>query len=301
LGRALETDVLEYRITVTEIGLQIRELAESLEKQKRSLAALVGLPPGTSVDLAEGDGDAQAGVTPTPMGEFFEHLWPIVRNASVDLEKQNIIFRYQKIQAAQSRRFYLPSVTVEGGMNFTGARYPLTEPAWTLKCHIAFDNSFLPLTASGGLTARNKELQGSSASAGTSLPGNITWGLEQGRAQLALRAGDLGLKDAELALYEGTLDAVQGHDNAITTLEMQRSLVALAERRLKVDEYNLRRGDLKRTDFLEALCELAEKKTAAVETEYRILTFERALEIAANVPFGQLAENFAENVKGDIL
>jgi hypothetical protein len=216
------------------------------------------------------------------------------------LEKQNIIFRYHSIQAAQSRRFYLPSVTLEGGMSLAGARYPLTEPSWTLKCSIAFDNSFFPLNASGGLSARKGELRGSSASVGTGLPGNVTWGLEQGRARLALRAGDLELKDAELALYEATLDAVQGHDNAIVTLEMQRRLVGLAEQRLQIDEYNLRRGDLKRTDYLTALCEVAEKKTAVVETEYRILTYERALEIAADMPFGQIAENFAENLKGEL-
>jgi hypothetical protein len=235
------------------------------------------------------------------VGAFFERLWPIVRNASVDLEKQNTVFRYQNILAAQARRFYLPSMTVEGGMSIAGSRYPLTEPSWTLKCSFAFDNSFLPLTASGGLTARKGDLRGTSASVGTGLPGNVTWGLEQGKARLALQAEELGLKDAELALYEGTLDAVQGHDNAIVTLEMQHRLVDLAEQRLKVDEYNLRRGDLKRTDYLEAMCEVAEKKTAVAETEYRILTYERALEIAANMPFGQLAENLAENLKGGLL
>jgi outer membrane protein TolC len=291
--------MLEYRITVAEIELQVQELTEALEKQERSLAALVGLGPGTRVSVvtpAEGDPEAR---TYTPIGVSIDRLWPIVRNASVDLEKQNIIFRYQKIQAAQARRFYLPSVTVEGGMSIGGSRYPLTEPSWTLKCSISFDNSFLPFTASGGLNARNGELRGTSASVGTSLPGNVTWGLEAGRAQLALQASELGLKDAELALYEGTLDAVQGHDNAIVTLEMQRRLVDLSEQRLKVDEYNLRRGDLKRTDFLEALCAVAEKKTAMAETEYRILTYERALEIAANVPFDHLAETLTENLKGD--
>jgi hypothetical protein len=224
-----------------------------------------------------------------------------VRNASVDLEKQNVIFRYHAIQAAQAQRFYLPSVTIEGGMSFSGARYPLTEPSWTLKCNISFDNSFLPLNTSAGLTVRKGELRGSSTSLGTGLPGNVTWGIEQGKTRLSLQEGVLGLKDAELALYEGTLDAVQGHDNAIFTLEMQRQLVDLAEQRLKVDEYNLRRGDLKRTDFLESLCELAEKKTAIIETEYRILTYERALEIAADVPFGHLAESLAEKSRGDVL
>jgi hypothetical protein len=219
-------------------------------------------------------------------------LWPIIKKAAIDLQKQEINYLYQKIQVKKAKNIFLPEVRLEGGVSFSGPTYPLTQPSYTLKCSFAFNNGLLPINLSSGLSAKDGRINGAQNSANSSVPSSVTYFTEQKAQDLALAVGTFALADSELALRETLRDTVYAHDNGITELGIQQSMLDILKRRIEIDRVRLETGDLKRMEFLEELMDAAEKETALAETEFRILGAERTLEIAAHIPYGNLWRTF---------
>ncbi|GHV92071.1 hypothetical protein AGMMS50268_25740 [Spirochaetia bacterium] len=285
LGLALETDYLEYAISVSEIEIEARQLETSLEKQYRELGILLGLPHGVRLVF---DDDITQVKSYSPLESFLDTLWNIIRAASRELEKQQISFMYQKKQAALARNLLLPNLSLEGSVNFSGISYPLTQPSYSLKFNIAFNNSLLPITASSGLSAKSQRLNGSQSSISTTFPNSTTYFTDQTINGIALLSSQLELENAEIMLHESVRDMVVSHDLMVSGFELQNQTISLVKRKIEIDTVRMNRGGLRRIDFLDELIDLAKKETALVETEFKIMAYERSLEIAASFPAGEL-------------
>jgi outer membrane protein TolC len=285
LGLVLETDYLEVALSAASIELQTKQLAEETGKQHRGLGVLLGMEGGTQIVIHD---DLAAPGTYLPLGKHLDQLWPIVKAASVEMQKQEINYLYQKIQVKKAKNLFAPAITLEGGVGFSGAAYPMTQPSYSLKCSIAFNNPLLPVNLSAGVSARDGRLSGAQNSAGTSLPASVTHFTERHLQDIALVVGAFGLADSGLALHESLQNMVFVHDNAITDMEIKRGMLDIARRRIQIDRVRLEHGDLKRIDFLEEMIQAAEQETVLAETEFDIMAAERNLEIAASIPGGKL-------------
>lgn len=90
-------------------------------------------------------------------------------------------------------------------------------------------------------------------------------------------------------LYESLLDSIYNHDDSVHEIEMKAKSIALQKKKIEVSEVELKNGSLKRVDYLGSLIKLASSEIELLEDIVNVGMLERNLEIAAKIPFGEIA------------
>ena len=76
---------------------------------------------------------------------YTEVLWNLVKKNNPSIKKNEIAMYYQKQQYQYNQRFFVPELTFQGGISFSGSDYPLNGPKYSAKVMINFSNiPFMP-------------------------------------------------------------------------------------------------------------------------------------------------------------
>jgi outer membrane protein TolC len=288
LGLGLETDYLEYENSCLEIEQERDQGLRDLAALERRFKAALSLDTAASLTVTGGLSGA---------GDYFfyepllDRLWVLVRDSSVAMKKLRYEAEYGRKQYDYSRRWFLPSVGLEGSVSFSGDSYPLTEPQYSLRLSFDFSGlDFLSAGVSGGGgfdRAGPRQLSNGLSLGLRPLP---AYSLGQKQAELSLAESALGLKQAEQELRESLYELVISHDNTLRSAYNTEQRVALMEKRLSFSRLQLEKGEKKRIDYLAELSGLAQAKIALADYLTQAAAMERSLEIQTGFPFGGLMD-----------
>jgi outer membrane protein TolC len=288
LGFGLETDYLEYENSYLEIEQERDQSLRDLAALERRFKAALNLAEGASLNVTGGIAGREDYFYYEP---FLDYLWVLVRDSSVALKKLRYDTEYGRKQYDYAKRWFLPSIGLEGSVSFSGDSYPLTEPVYSLR--LSFDFSGLDFLSAGVSSGGGFDRTGPrQLSNGLSfdlrpLP---AYSLGQKQAELNLVESALRLSQAEQELRESLYDLVISHDNKLRSAYNTEQRIALMEKRLLFSHLQLEKGEKKRIDYLAELSSLAQAKISLADYLTQALAMERSLEIETGFPFGGLAD-----------
>jgi outer membrane protein TolC len=286
LGLGLETDYLEYLASCMAVEYERDQSLRDLKTRERRLKDAAGLDREAELEIRE---DTAGDFEYFFYEPYMELLWELVKNGSVELKKQSLAVQRAQKQLAHSRRWYIPSVGVQGSVSFAGPDYPLTEPRYSLKLSFEFSNlNLMPLSVSPGYGFERDRLYQVGNGVSASLPPNPAYPVVRKLEDIAVLRSSLEQAEAEKELAEGLSDLVTAHDSSLRSADTSRRMIEVLEKRVEFSRLLVEQGQKKRIDFLNELIELSQAKVSLKEQQFQALALERSLEILANFPFGGL-------------
>ncbi|MDR0449691.1 MAG: TolC family protein [Treponema sp.] len=292
LGLSLETDYLEYLASCIAVEYERDQSLLDLKTRERRLKDAVGLDREAELEIRE---DASGEFEYFYYEPHLEPLWRLVRTGSVELKKQSLAVQYGQKQLAHSRRWYIPSIGVQGSVSFAGTGYPLTEPRYSLKLTFDFPNlNLVPVSVNPGYGFERDRLYQVSNGVSASILPNPSYPAARRLEDMALLRNRLEQKETEKALREQLYDLVIAHDSSLRSADTSRRMIAVLEKRMEFSRLLAEQGQKKRIDFLNELIELSRVKISLKEQQIQAAALERSLEILANFPFGGLRNEFLE-------
>jgi outer membrane protein TolC len=285
MGRVLEVDFLEYEISVAEQQVGLAKMERELVSLEHGFNKLLNMPDDASITI---DDVLVLPETFSLLDAWKDGLLNIAVARNKSLQRSQLQVLYARKQTEQAGRAFLPDMSLEASLGFSGAAYPLTEPRLSLKLNIAFSNAFLPVTYSHGETIRASRLAGAQNSASASSPSSTTYFTERKREGLALRTGELEYGETAAGLRENVRGLIEAHDQAVSELELKKRLVDLSERRVEINRVRLSNGTFRQIDFLKNLSDLASARISLAELACEIIEYEHSLEVALSASYNEL-------------
>ncbi len=289
LGLALENDYLEVLISFRKIQDEAKRYRRELRTKERNFKVLIGLEPESKISVTEDRFEEELSIP--YLEDFTDLLWTILKNNNPSIKKSQTALYYARQQYNYSNRLYFPSVSVNGGVSFSGTQYPLSNPSFTAKVILNFDNNPLfPLSYQSGYGFSKKKLTSVSNSSSVALSPQPGYFLGKRSEKISLSAKSESLKDEETSLYEQLFSKIASYDDSIDAIKRGSETIELQKRRLVVSREQVSKGLMKKIDYLELMEQLAQQEISLMQSEISRKSVVREIEIFLCVPFGGLKE-----------
>jgi outer membrane protein TolC len=288
LGLTLETDYLEYLISFIRIENERNQSIRDFVSLERNFKNLLNMGERATFQVIDD-------ILETYDYCFYEPylyvLWPLINNHSLELKRHDITIQFSRRQLDHSRRWYLPSLAVNGGVTFSGVSYPLTEPRFSLRITLSFQNNPLfPVNTSSAYGFNQQGLNSVSNNAEIGIRPDPVYYIHQNLSDISIMQAQAERIRAENDLRESFFNMIESHDNKLRDAYIAQRMVALLERRLEFTRIELETGDKKHIDYLRELVDLSQIKISFYQNHIEAFVIERNAEILANIPFGGLKD-----------
>lgn len=283
-GMIVESEYIETAIFKSQIEAQLNAYKHEAASAKRDMQSLLALPHGSEITFCKENFSR----TKIENSAFLETKYDgeeLVRSAienSIELKKLDMEIDFAKKQRAIQKMVFLPSLSVNAGIEFSGAHYPLTTPSYTLKFIVGFENNPW-LSANGSTSLGFSQDRISSAASSVSGQGNLntTYFTQMRMSKIALSQKILSRQKSVLQIENSVLDLLEKIKENTENLKLHLDTLRLQEKNLEILELRLSEGLIKKSEFLEALTDCAEEKIKVLslynsqellKTQLKILT-----------------------------
>ncbi|MCL2129364.1 MAG: TolC family protein [Treponema sp.] len=284
MGLALEADLIEADISVSEANIEILSLKIQLEEAEQQLAEGLGvkiLPP-----LAE-----KVDIYRRPVLPVNGSVRSAAQARNPELISAQHAITKRRVEARYAAMSWIPTLRMTAGVSITGRKYPLNRASWSVGLVVDFSSPWFN-SRLGGSYGWEPPYEKTARTQGTITP-------------LPDPASGLTAKNSELALALETIKYDLAFERIGRNVEMalekcylterKRELavdsLSLASERLKLSELRLQLGQITRIDLMDAEVKYAQREIEAVEIAIALLQAERELEAMMDLPPGGL-ENF---------
>ena len=290
LGLALENDYLEYLISFKTIQNDKKKAERELRTRMRTLKSLIGMDIDEALRI-ENTSAEQSGL-PYLEGHMAE-LRRMTDERNPAVKKAEAALHYAERRLAYAKLFFIPEVSVEGGVSFSGTAYPLNKPSYSIKLSVSFSNMpFVPTTVGNGYGFNKSGLGGIDNSLSAGFVPDIGYFIKNNINKISVRREAEQLRLQKHALYERLFEKTAAYDDGKDSIARISESIALRERRIAVSVEQVEKGEMKRIDYLAELMEIAEEKVKLVAAQTAVRAAARDIEIMICVPFGGLEKCF---------
>ncbi len=283
-GMIVESEYLETAISASQIEAQLNAYKYEVASSKRNFSSLLVLPHGSAVDFCNEDFSLEK-IENAALSEKKFNGEELARSAvenSIELKKLDLEIDWAKKQRAFQKMIFLPSISVNAGIEFSGAHYPLTTPSYSLKVIVGFENNpwlSANTSSSFGFSQDRMNSAGSSVSGQGNL--NTTYFTQMRMSKIALSQKILNREKSALQIENSVLEMLEKIEENAESLKLHLETLRLQEKNLEILKLRLSEGLVKKSDFLEAVTDCAEEKIKVLslhsnqellKTELQILT-----------------------------
>ena len=294
LGITLETNYIEYLISYLETKNDYEVSKRDLDRKKDSFKVSLGLEKSIDIIFIEG---FTAEDTYKPLIDYKEFLYERIKLENIELKKRNLEIMSNQAQIDYKKHWYFPSVSLEGSISFSGNNYPLTQPDYSFKLSFGFaNNPVVPVEYGKKVGVKKNKVTSIGDTVSANVLPSSTFVLEDKQEKISQLRIKLQNEQTKNQLYESLLDSIYNHDDSVHEIEMKAKSIELQKKKIAISEIELKNGSLKRVDYLELLIKLASSEIELLEDIVNVGMLERNLEIAAKIPFGEIA-HVCENHK----
>lgn len=288
-GMIVESEYLETAISASQIEAQLNAYTYEAASAKRNFSSLLALPHGSAITFCK-ENFSRAKIENAMFLESQDDGERLVRDAienSVELKKLDMEIDFAKKQHAIQKMVFLPSLSVNAGIEFSGAHYPLTTPSYTLKLIVGFENNPW-LSANGSSSFGFSQDRISSVASSVSGQGslNTTYFTQMRMSKITLSQKILSRQKSVLQIENAVLDLLEKIEENRESLKLHLDTLRLQEKNLEIFELRLSEGLIRKSDFLEAITDCAEEKITVLslhsnqellKTQLQILTSAKKL------------------------
>ncbi len=294
LGLTLETEYLEYQISYLQTENDLYISKRELRRREDDFKILLGLSKNVKLDINDSFYNDYKFISYI---DYIDFLFEYSKNNNLELKQQNLSIITAQKQLEFSKTWFLPSISLEGGVSFSGTNYPLTEPSYNLKLNFSFsDNPFLPTDINKSLSLKNQKLNNITDNASFTLLPSSTYLTTLKQNKISLLQLKLQYENSINQLYDSISDAIYSLDDLLHSIIIQEKTINLQQKKIEVSKAELKTGNIKRVDYLEDLINLASYKIQLLDEKFNAQNQIRTLEIITYIPLGEL-ENVCKNQK----
>ncbi len=280
-GMISKTDFLESQIRFGQIKAQEKNARAEFMDLCRSLNELMGLDARVSLCFghdAEGELMERAALEKDLNARLLEFSTKAAQS-SVELKKARARAEWEKRLRSLQARSFLPSVSVRAGFSFDGRDYPLTEPSYSFKVILGFDNNpWLPasVSRSAGVQKGNLVSVADSISARGII--NTSWTSQMKLQKIGVEKSRLDAEKVRREIESKVFRLVQSVESARQNALLSLKTTRLKEQKLMLLKIQLEQGSVTKTNYLENLSECAAQKIDCLQSAVEAAALEKELE-----------------------
>ncbi len=262
-GMISKTELLESKVRYGQIKAQAKSARDKFLDSCRLLNELLSLDANQSLVFGQ---DASELLFDDALKErnLNGRIMALSQKAvecSVDLKKARAQTEWEKKRRALQTRAFLPSVSVRAGFSFDGRSYPLTQPSYSFKVTLGFDNNpWLPASVSRAAGSQDGRLN--SITDGFSAKGivNTSWTSQMRLLKIGVEKSRLDAEKVQREIEGKVFRLVQGVESARENALLLLETAKLKEQKLGLMKIQLEQGSVTKTDYLENLSDCAAQK-----------------------------------------
>lgn len=212
-----------------------------------------------------------------------EYSQSAVQN-SLDLKMALAELNWSQKARAMQKRFFLPSVSVRGGVSFSGRNYPLTNPTYSLKVIFNFeDNPWISGSMSKQSNIRGGKLNAMTDSISAQGTFYTTWFGQMKINKIEIAQKKAGVENTKKQIEDNIFEIIQKIENAQESFILNCDSVKIKEQKLLLSKLSLEQGWIKKSDYLDEMIECAKQKINCLlllkERDYLTKELEAAVSI----------------------
>lgn len=268
-GIGLESDLIEYQINQHQLQNEIITDKQDIETIKSAIKELLNISPEENfeVEYSTPINEVQYSNLLDNSNKIIEHT--VLKNTELK-QLQNQI-NYQKQVYKLNNRFYFPTISLTGGISFSGTNYPLTQPDYSLKLTFSFNN--LPFinpnySNSQGMSIQNS--RNSTSAASTTITPEINYFVNKKIEKLSIKQMEENEKETINLIKNEIISLINQHDNLLNSIYLQTQTISLLEKKLTISKYEKDNGLIRATDFINSQLELLEYKQSLLQSKIQI-------------------------------
>jgi outer membrane protein TolC len=286
LGSLREIDLLESELQRGSLAISIQSSEAELEESEFNLRLLLGLGAGAELDLVDDFDSLYGGMD---LSEDALSLGALVLEGNLELRQRQAELRKKLAVLIEARAWYLPTVSLEGGLSLSGAHYPLQSASLNGKLvfEIPAPASPLGFSVSKGASLGKQRAEGSSIDFSPLQELSAFMNSDAAMKEYALMRRRIEDMEAALEFQIKHLVAAYLRDKA--SLKLQRGDLALQRKKAEIQKKLLDIGEATRVDYFKTLVTTAESESAILESVLKLHQSERGLERLLGLDRGGLA------------
>ena len=291
LGLIIETDYFNFLISFNKIKNEEKQVKREFEKMKRQFAVSMGLSAETDLIIAESNLNESSLFLLEP---FFYDLYILAKKNSVQLKKMQLSLESERNRVKMKNRWYLPTLYFQGNISFSGKKFPLTQPIYSIQLKINFENNpFFPISLSNNYDLNESGLLTSvNNNTNSNIVMNTTYFHDKKIEKINLLQNEILFTKSEQDLYESIFSSVTTHDDYLNEIKFSQETLKIFEMKLEQLKVQLKNGEIKQIDFLDALTEEASEKVSLLDKQVQIEKLRRFIEINTGLELGGLEKGY---------
>lgn len=287
LGKIREIDFLGTELEFQSLVQELEKQHLALNEAAYNLRKLLGLSPRQSVSIIGTIPDDYFGIEFAHPDEMFIALAmnsnPQVILGALELEQKTIEFRMARSQ-------WLPTLSVEGSVSFSGNGLPLQRPDYEVKLNIELPLPWISFSGYAALTSSPTRNFGNSEKIKIAGPGNINYRMHTKTATMEL----VNAKQNYETLLEDLRFQVQSslsrYHSRRKSLHISHKQVSILKHQMEILSLEVNLGASTRLKLVNAQNEYIKHVLNLHEDILELLLTERSLEQLIGLPFETLGK-----------
>ncbi len=278
-GLILESDYLNTMVEVKQMELEYQAALDEAQNLDSDFKELIGISPEEKIILTNKE-DCSYVFSENNHLDRTQLIQEALFN-SIDLKKADAEIDWTKKQLSIQRRIFMPSISIHGGIQFSGRSYPLTQPSYSLKLILDFDNNpWLPLNLSRNAGFKDKRMNSITDSVSGNGIINTTYFSSMRQCKIDMSRKILSREKMVNEIRNNICSIIQRFFQNALSIKINEDCLILKEKKVEVCRIQMEQGLIKQTDFLDALNELSAQKIQVLSLENYAGVLMKELEIA---------------------
>ena len=263
-GMTTQTDWLETLLKYRQMELDAKDAQDDFCNKELELKKKMNIAREQTIVFCEAESFENA-INSCALIEGLrskrpEYSQSAVQN-SVDLKMALAELNWSQKARAMQKRFFLPSVSVRGGVSFSGRNYPLTSPTYSLKLILSFeDNPWISGSMSKQSNFKKGKLGAMTDSISAQGTFDTTWFGQMKLSKIEIAQKKAGVESAKKQIEDSVFEVIQKIENAQENFVLNCESVKIKEQKLLLSKLSLEQGTIKKSDYLDELIECAKQK-----------------------------------------
>jgi len=286
LGELTDIDYLDIRLRAKEFSLNLQDTEEQLLQSRFSLATLLYFPLEHLPRLEGFLNTGYRGIYPDRIAEG-EPFVLEMREKAEEYNKDLMGIYLQEINAQRdlldSKIAWIPKIEGKADFSVSGQEYPLNEPSFSVGLDFTFDTPLLPgsLSMQAGKTGPEEHNRGIQADA--DVLENLGGLVDPYSARSNLYKKQMEKEELRRSIFFQVRSLTETIGMTADRIAVQKEKIAILDDKLRIEEQKMYLGEITRLDYVESEIEIAEQKTALLESIVGLYSREKELEILCGI------------------
>lgn len=280
-GIGLKSDFYEYKISCTELENQLQDAVYQKKVILDELKILLNIEPDSILEIDETS--PKINYTNKKLSFQSDKLVNRALENDINLKKQLSSIIYISKQNKILDRCFLPSISVQVSMSFTGTTYPLTQPDYSIGVIFSFpDIPFIQPAFSNTYGIKEKKLSSLTNSTAETLNIKPQYTTFKKLSKLSLENEKNSYELNRKNYKQSIINLINEHDRTIDCIELLKKTAEIKKEKILISEYQVENGLLRSAEYIDEKLNLLNTEQEIAKAEVNLLILNKKILFLTN-------------------